>query len=394
VASASSSSGCFFIVALASLALVMGTTIPTPLYTLYKAEFNLTPILITVIYSAYAIVVVPALFLLGPLGDKYGRKPLLLTATVIGMAGLLFLGFAQSIAWLIAGRVLQGIAIGISLGNATAALVEFEPNSDRKRANRAAGTSLFLGITFGPIIGGVLGQYGPMPLLLPYLINLGLLVVSFVLLSRIKEEHQAPPNAPLIYKPMVPQGKSAVFFSSSVAGGLVFAMSGLYFSLAPTFVETGLKIDNVAVGGVIVSVMVLVATVVQFFGADMAPKKLMAIGQLCLIAGLGVLVFSEVASSLAVLLIGVIISGVGYGAAFHGAVATINSIAPKDQRGNVTSSFYAICYLLLALPTIGIGFVTQAENLAFAIAFFSAIVIAVTAAHLLWVATKGRKIEF
>jgi MFS family permease len=372
----------------------MGTTIPTPLYTLYKAEFNLTPILITVIYSAYAIVVVPALFLLGPLGDKYGRKPLLLTATVIGMAGLLFLGFAQSIAWLIAGRVLQGIAIGISLGNATAALVEFEPNSDRKRANRAAGTSLFLGITFGPIIGGVLGQYGPMPLLLPYLINLGLLVASFVLLSRIKEEHQAPPNAPLIYKPMVPQGKSAVFLSSSVAGGLVFAMSGLYFSLAPTFVETGLKIDNVAVGGVIVSVMVLVATVVQFFGADMAPKKLMAIGQLCLIAGLGVLVFSEVASSLAVLLIGVIISGVGYGAAFHGAVATINSIAPKDQRGNVTSSFYAICYLLLALPTIGIGFVTHAENLAFAIAFFSAIVIAVTAAHLLWVATKGRKIEF
>ena len=129
---------CFFIVAIASLAFIMGTTIPTPLYSLYRTLFGLTPILITVTYSAYAIVVVPALFLLGPLGDKFGRKPVLLVATVIGIVAILCLGFAQVFAWLVVGRALQGLAIGIALGNATAAMVEFEPNDDRKRANRTA----------------------------------------------------------------------------------------------------------------------------------------------------------------------------------------------------------------------------------------------------------------
>jgi MFS family permease len=394
LASSASGSSCFFIVLLASLTLVMGTTIPTPLYSIYRAEFNLTPILITVIYAAYALVVFPALFIFGPMGDKYGRKPVLLSATLVGMAAILSLSFAVDLTWLIIGRILQGIAIGIALGNATAALVEFEPNKDRKKANRAAGTSLFTGLLFGPLIGGLLGQYSPMPLLLPYLVNLALLIVSFLLLLTIKEEHQKPPNAPLFYKPTVPSGKGAVFFSSAIAGGLVFAMSGLYFSLAPTYVEANLGINNVAVGGLVVSVMVLVATVVQFFGASMGSKRLMSIGEVCLIAGLALLVLSQVIVSIVVLIIGAVVSGVGYGAAFHGAVATVNAIAPKDQRGNVTSSFYAICYLLLTFPTIGIGFVAQEANLSFAIAFFSLIVIIVTVIHLVWVAAKAKSIEF
>ena len=68
----------------------MGTTIPTPLYSLYRSLFDLTPILITVTYSAYAIVVVPSLFLSDRLADKYGRKPVLLVATLIGIVAILF----------------------------------------------------------------------------------------------------------------------------------------------------------------------------------------------------------------------------------------------------------------------------------------------------------------
>ena len=193
---------------------------------------------------------------------------------------------------------------------------------------------------------------------------------------------------------MIPPGKAAVFFSSSLAGGLVFAMSGLYFSLAPTYVETVLKINNIAVGGLVVSVMVFVATIVQFLGAKIDNKRLMVIGQAFLIAGLGLFVLSQALKSMEVLLVGAVVSGVGYGAAFHGAVAVINTIAPKDQRGNVTSSFYAILYFLLALPTIGIGFVAQATSLTTAFAYFSLAVIVITIIHLVWVAVKGRNIKF
>ncbi len=215
---------CFYIVAVDNLALVMGTTLPTSLYSLYRTTFNLDPILITVIYSVYPIVVIPALFLLGPLGDKYGRKPVLLVATVIGMISLLILGFARDLVWLLVGRALQGLALGVASGNATAALVEFEPNENRKRANIWAGASLFSGLVLGPLAAGVMGRYLPHPLLLSYLATFALEAVTFVFLFSIPEEHEKPFNAPSFYKPALPKGKVAVFLSSSVAGGLVFAM--------------------------------------------------------------------------------------------------------------------------------------------------------------------------
>ena len=79
----------FIIVALATLLLLMGATIPTPLYQIYKMEFFLSPLAITLIYAAYSIGVVPTLFFFGPLGDSIGRKTLLIIATAFGSAGLL-----------------------------------------------------------------------------------------------------------------------------------------------------------------------------------------------------------------------------------------------------------------------------------------------------------------
>jgi len=388
------SSRCFYVVAVDALALVMSSTLPTSLYSIYKSTFGLNPILITVIYSVYPIVVVPSLFFFGPLGDKYGRKPILLVATAIAMVSLLLLGFANGLTWLIAGRALQGLALGVAFGNSTAALVEFEPNGNRKRANVTAGASLFAGLILGPLTAGVLGKYFPYPLLLPYLVTLILFSVVFAFLLTIPEEHEKLENAPLFYKPTIPTGKSAIFFSSALAAGLVFAMSGLYYSLAPTYVETVLNINNIAVGGAVVSLMALVATAVQFFGTRVEPKPLMIGGQVFLIVGLTLLVFSVLVKSFSVLLAGAVVSGIGYGAVFHGAVSVINSIAPKDQRGNVTSSFYAILYLVLALPTIGIGFATQESNLSEAFAYFSLAIIAVTVIHLVWLATKGKNEKF
>lgn len=385
---------CFYIVALAALAMVMATTLPTSLYSLYSDTFHLTPILITLVYSAYPIVVIPVLFLLGPLGDKYGRKPVLLVATAVGIIALLCLEFAQGLAWLLIGRALQGLALGVGFGNSTAALVEFEPNGDRKRANTTAGTSLFAGLVLGPLVAGVLGKYLPYPLMLSYLVNLALLIAVFILLFTVPEEHEKQKNAPLIYKPTVPQGKSAAFFSASLAAGLVFAMSGLYYSLAPTYVETVLKINNIAVGGAVVALMAFVAATVQFFGAQVKAKLLMSLGEWFLIAGLGLLILAIDINSFTILLVGAVVSGVGYGAAFYGAVAVINAIAPMDQRGNVTSSFYAICYVLLALPTIGIGFVAQATSLTESFAGFSLAVIVIAVIHLAWVAVKAKNEEF
>ena len=116
----------------------MSGVLPTPLYGIYEAKFGLSPIEGTLIFASYAIAVIPALFIFGPIGDKIGRKRILLVAVVICIIASLFLALGDGLLWLIIGRALQGIAVGAAFGNATAAIVELEPSKNRKRASTSS----------------------------------------------------------------------------------------------------------------------------------------------------------------------------------------------------------------------------------------------------------------
>ena len=64
----------FAVTALALAVGMMGTTLPTPLYALYRQRFGFSELMITVIFAAYAAGVVAALLLLGRLSDQIGRR--------------------------------------------------------------------------------------------------------------------------------------------------------------------------------------------------------------------------------------------------------------------------------------------------------------------------------
>src|SRR5207237_1004067 len=76
-------------------------------------------------------------------------------------------------AWLFAARSLQGLAVGMIGGAATAALVELDPANDRRRAALFAGLAQAGGSALGPVAAGMLGQWAPDPLRLPYFGGLG-----------------------------------------------------------------------------------------------------------------------------------------------------------------------------------------------------------------------------
>ncbi len=79
------SSRSFTIVAVTNLVLIMTGVLATPLYSIYAAKFALSPLNITLIYAAYAVAVIPTFFILGPLGDKLGRKRLLAAGLLVAM---------------------------------------------------------------------------------------------------------------------------------------------------------------------------------------------------------------------------------------------------------------------------------------------------------------------
>lgn len=98
--------------------------------------------------------------ILGNLSDKYGRRPVILFS-LLGFAMNFFLqAWAPTIFWLFAGRIFSGIT-GASITAASAYIADISDDSNRSKNFGMIGAAFGLGFIIGPVIGGLLGQFGP-----------------------------------------------------------------------------------------------------------------------------------------------------------------------------------------------------------------------------------------
>src|SRR3954451_14868982 len=158
-----------------------GTNVPTPLLLVYRDELGLSPAALTGAFGVYAAGLVPALLLAGPASDRFGRRPVVVPFVVLSvLTSLLFLGAGSSILLLFLCRFLQGAVSGVVFSVGTAWLLEL--CGDAGRSARLTTAALGGGWAIGPLVSGLLGQFAPLPTVLPYLVHVGLMAVGLVLL--------------------------------------------------------------------------------------------------------------------------------------------------------------------------------------------------------------------
>src|SRR5258707_15704893 len=87
---------------------MLGTTLPTPLYDVYRERFGFSELMITVIFATYAAGVIASLLLFGRLSDQVGRRRVLLAGLALAAVSALVFLVAAGLALLILGRVLWG----------------------------------------------------------------------------------------------------------------------------------------------------------------------------------------------------------------------------------------------------------------------------------------------
>ena len=117
------------VAAIIGLALFASGT-PSPLYGTYRELWGFSPVVLTLVYATYAFGVLVALVVAGRVSDEAGRRPVLLAALAALMGATVVFMVAGSVAWLFVARGVQGLATGLALGAASAALLDLHPRRD------------------------------------------------------------------------------------------------------------------------------------------------------------------------------------------------------------------------------------------------------------------------
>ena len=112
--------------------------------------------------------------ILGNLSDRFGRRPILIGSLLAFSVDYLIMGFAPNLGWLFIGRALAGVA-GATGATANAFVADISSTDDRAQNFGLIGAAWGLGFIIGPVIGGLLGGYGPR---VPFFVASGLALAN------------------------------------------------------------------------------------------------------------------------------------------------------------------------------------------------------------------------
>ncbi len=123
------------------------------------AEFSMNAILLGWIATSYLLSAAVFMVPFGKLADIYGMKKVFFIGLFIFTGSSLVAFFAPSSMILIASRVLQGFGSAMIFGTGTAILVSVFPLQERGKILGINAASVYLGLSLGPFLGGLLTEY-------------------------------------------------------------------------------------------------------------------------------------------------------------------------------------------------------------------------------------------
>jgi MFS family permease len=351
---------------------------PSPLYRTYSVLWHFSPLTLTLIYATYAFGVLATLLLAGSVSDDVGRRPVLLTA-LAGLLGatVLFL-VADSAAWLFVARGLQGLATGAALSAASAALLDLHPRRDPAGVALTNAIAAAGGLGLGILVSSSLVQVGWEPRLLPYIVLLGLVTAALVGALFLPEPVRHRRSLRLtLERPHVPAVVRRAFVLAALAVLSSWSIGALFFSLGPQLAGELFHSSNAIADGSGIVVLAAAAIVGQLLTGRSAPWVATSAGSLALSAGIVLIAIAAGMGSSATYVVGSLLGGFGFGAAFLGGLRALVTKIPPEHRAAVMSAFYVAAYASLSVPAILAGIVVSHISLQSTFEIFGSIVAAI-----------------
>lgn len=303
-------------------------------------------------YAAAQLVCAP---LWGRLLDRIGRRPVMLL-TIAGTAlSLLALGFAASLPWILAARVLSG-AFAANISVASAYVADVTAPSERTRWMGLLGASFGVGFVLGPAIGGLLAPYGYG---VPMFAAAGLAVLNWghalVSLREPPERVAAAPTDGLA------SGRFGELRDPAVRR---LCVANLVFSIAVTQLETMFQYfmddrfgwDAREVAFILVGMAVVMGVVqgggMKALSARVSERALVSAGSAALAVAFLMLPRMP---SVAPLMFPLVLAAVGRGVAQPALMSLASLAAPPARRGSVMGVFQSAGSLARVIGPLAAG---------------------------------------
>jgi len=347
--------------AITLLSFLAASSAPTPLYHLYQEALQFSPATLTLIFGVYAFSLLAALLTVGSLSDHLGRKPVIFAALLLDMLAMLLFINADSVAWLIAARVLQGFATGMATSVLGAALLD----TDRQQGPLVNSVAPLLGMAFGALGSGLLAEYAPQPLRLTYWILFGLFTLQALYVWRLPESVTRLAGAWASLRPTLhvpPQARRALWLALPVDVA-VWAVGGFFLSLAPSLVRTATGSTSNLIGGGLVAVLTVSGALMIFSLRNRPADKILRLGASSLAIGIALILAAVHSASLPLFFFATLVAGSGFGAGFLGALRSVVPLALPHERAGLMSAFYVLSYLAFCLPSLLAGNLTRTFGL-------------------------------
>jgi DHA1 family tetracycline resistance protein-like MFS transporter len=170
---------------------VIGISILYPVAPYLVKQYSDQALMVTMLTVIYAVAQFFAAPLMGKLGDRYGRRPVLLISILGSAIGYVVFGIGGALWVLFLSRLIDGITAG-NMSTASACIADISSPEARPKNFGLIGVAWGVGLIIGPALGAVLGQ---IDLVLPAFVAatlsiLSLLLVYFYLPESLPKEHR------------------------------------------------------------------------------------------------------------------------------------------------------------------------------------------------------------
>jgi hypothetical protein len=143
----------------------------------------------------------------------------------------------------------------------------------------------------------------------------------------------------------------------------------------PALVRVTTGVTLPVVGGLVVSALTLSGAISVLGLRSALPRRMLSGGTVVLAAGVAVTLAGVGEQPVWLMLIGTVVSGIGFGATFSGTNRTVLPLVQTDERAELLAAFYVVGYLSFSLPAVLTGFSVPMMGLTVAAYVYGAVVI-------------------